>query len=240
MAASVARRKMAPMTCERDPRRAPRLLFGALLGAYAAVVRPRIRRWGATPEELRRHYPGDQLITGARAGATMATTIDAPPAALWPWLVQMGCDRGGFYSWDRLDNGGRRSAERVHPEWQALAEGDRVLAVPDGSVWFDVAMLEPERTLVLRSSLSLPRARHFDPSGPPPGAYSDSTWAFHLRPTGGGATRLVVRGVARARPAGLTRLADWLFWEPAHWVMQMRQFAGLRRRAARTPGAGEA
>jgi hypothetical protein len=208
------------------------LLGAALLGSYAALVRPRMRSWGATREELAASYPGDDLIPDGRAGATMASTIDAPPATVWPWLLQMGCDRAGFYSWDRLDNGGRPSAERIHPEWQTLAEGDRILAAPDGSVWFDVAMIEPERTLVLRSSLALPRARHFDPSGPPPGAFSDSTWAFHLRPAGNRATRLVVRSAARGRPRALTRLADWLFWEPAHWVMQCGQFAGLRRRAA--------
>jgi hypothetical protein len=222
--------------CERDLKRPLGALFGAALLGYAALARPRIRRWGATDDELAVSHPGDDLIPGGRPGATMACTIDAPPARVWPWLVQVGCDRAGFYSWDRLDNRGRPSAERIHPEWQALAEGDRILAVPDGSAWFDVAMLEPERTLILRSSLALPRARNFDPSGPPPRAFSDSTWAFHLRPTSDGATRLVVRGVARGRPRALTQPADWLFWEPAHWVMQRRQFAGLRRRATSSDG----
>lgn len=190
-------------------------------------------RSGATREEIEAEWPGDHEIPGGRAGATMACTIPAPPSAVWPWLVQMGCDRAGFYSWDRLDNGGRPSATRIHPEWQTLAQGDRIFAVPDRSVWFDVAGLEPERTLVLRSSLSLPRARNFDPRGALPRAYSDSTWAFHLRPAAGGATRLVVRSFSRSRPKPLTRGADLLFWEPAHWLMQRRQFAGLRRRAAR-------
>jgi hypothetical protein len=175
-------------------------------------------------------YPGEELIPGARRGAIMATTITAPPSAVWPWLVQMGCDRAGFYSFDHLDNGGRPSAEQIHPEWQGLERSDCVLCVPDGSVWFDVALLESERTLVLRSSLALPRSRHFDPTGPLPRAFSDSTWGFHLRPIGDRATRLVVRGVEHGRPRVVTLLADLPFWEPAHWIMQMRQFAGLRRR----------
>lgn len=223
--------------CEREPALGRRI--GLALFAYAALARPGMMRWGVAREELAASYPGDELIPGGRRGATMAITIGVPPSAVWPWLVQMGCDRAGFYSWDRLDNGGRPSAERIHPEWQRIAAGDRIFAVPDGSVWFDVAMVEPERTLVLRSSLSLPRAHHFDPGGPPPAAFGDSTWAFHLRPEGAGATRLLVRGFSRARPRALTRLGDWLFWEPAHWVMQRRQFAGLRRRAtaaARAPG----
>jgi hypothetical protein len=207
------------------------LLLEAALGIYVLAIRPRIRRWGATPAELAARYPGEEVIPGARSGSTMATTIGAPPSAVWPWLVQMGCDRAGFYSIDRLDNGGRPSAEHINSDWQALAEGDRILAALDAGVWFDVAELVPERRLVLRSSLSLPRARPFDPAGPLPRAFSDSTWAFYLSPAGDGGTRLVVRGRARGRPAALTQLAEWLFWEPAHWVMQTRQFAGLHRRA---------
>lgn len=212
-------------------RRARSLGAIVALTSYAALVRPRLRRWGATAGEPRGSFRGDELIPDGRVASTMATTIDAPPSAVWPWLVQMGGDRAGFYSFDRLDNRGRPSAKRIHPEWQDLAEGGRVLAVPDGRVWFDVARLVPERTLILRSSLSLPRAQHFDPSGPPPGAFSDSTWAFHLSPAGEHGTRLVIRAIGRGRPRMLGRLAEWVFWEPAHWVMQNRQFAGLRRRA---------
>jgi hypothetical protein len=161
----------------------------------------------------------------------MATTIAAPPATVWAWLVQMGCDRAGFYSWDRLDNGGRRSAERIHPEWQHLKQGDRVDSAPDGSVWFDVALLEPDRALVLRASLGLPKPRPFDVTKKPPRAFSDSTWGFLLSPTDEGGTRLVVHTAASGQPRGALRLLNILFWEPAHWVMQIKQFAGLRRRA---------
>src|SRR6185436_10437055 len=87
----------------------------AVLGiaAYALVVRPRMLRAGATEAELAEQYPGADLIPGGRRGGTMATTIDAPPPAVWPWLVQMGCDRAGWYSWDRLDNAGHPSADSI-------------------------------------------------------------------------------------------------------------------------------
>jgi hypothetical protein len=91
-----------------------------LAGGHAVGVRPRRLRWGATDEELRRPYPGADLIPGGTRSATTATTIDAPPSAVWPWLVQMGADRAGWYGWDRLDNFGRRSAKRIHPEWQQI------------------------------------------------------------------------------------------------------------------------
>jgi proline iminopeptidase len=198
-------------------------------------------RSGATDEEVRQPYPGADLVPGGRRGATMAVTIDAPPAEVWPWLVQMGCNRAGWYSWDRLDNGGVPSAERLHPEWQALSVGDRLDSTPGGRAWFEVAALEPERFLGLRAAIDLRTGRPFDPRGPRPRWYVDSLWAFRLAPRPEGGTRLVVSGYASARPRLLQGLADLLFWEPAHWLMQRRQFANLKRRAEgrrRLAGAG--
>lgn len=206
------------------------LLAAALIAVHPTVLRTRMLNWGATEDERVVPLPGDDLIRGGSGGATMATTIDAPPADVWPWLAQMGCDRAGFYSWDRLDNAGRPSAERIHPEWQDVAEGSRVLCVPDGRAWFDVALCEPERTFVLRASLALRAGRPFNPAQRPPRAFSDSTWGFHLRPAGDATTRLLVRAWHAGRPFRAIELANWVFWEPAHWIMQTKQFAELRRR----------
>jgi hypothetical protein len=161
----------------------------------------------------------------------MATTIAAPPSEVWPWLVQMGCDHAGFYSWDRLDNGGRPSADRLHAEWQSLAVGDRVSCVPDASMWFEVAMLDPEHVLVLRTSARLPGGERFDPAAGMPPASIDSTWAFLLTPTPDGGTRLVVRTNARGRPQTVFEVFNRLVAEPAHRVMQAKQLRELRRRA---------
>jgi hypothetical protein len=197
----------------------PLLVAAVAAGAYAGIVRPRLNRLGATDAEARASYPGDALIVDPYTTTTMATTIAAPPARVWPWLVQMGCDRAGFYSWDRLDNGGHASAERLHPEWQDLEQGGRIVSTPSGRYWFDVAVLEPERTLVLRAEIGNARFS------------SDSTWGFHLRPTDDGGTRLVVHGRGAGRPRRLIALVNHFSWEPAHWIMQRKQFAGLRRRA---------
>jgi hypothetical protein len=99
---------------------------GTAAVVYGAWVRPRLMRWGATDAEVAGPYPGADLVPGGERGATMAVTIDAAPDQVWPWLVQLGGDRGGWYSWDRLDNAGRPSARRVHPEWQHIAPGDHV------------------------------------------------------------------------------------------------------------------
>ncbi|MEE1783611.1 hypothetical protein PUR71_11935 [Streptomyces sp. SP17BM10] len=207
---------------------------------HGLLLRPRMLTWGATSEEAARSYPGDELIPGADTGSTMATTLPAPPSKVWPWLVQMGCDRGGWYSWDRLDNGGRPSVDRVVPEWQSLAVGQRLTSVSSGRAWFTVAVLVPERTLVLRDDTRIPSGRPFDPTEErPPRAFVSSAWGFHLEPAGAN-SRLVVRTHGRSRPRVLTGPIDLLFWEPAHFVMQTRQFHNLRARLRRAvPGHPE-
>jgi hypothetical protein len=205
------------------------LAFAA--GAYAMWLRPRMLRAGATEDEMRRPSRASGIIRDAKRGSTMATTIDAPPAEVWPWLVQMGCGRAGWYSWDRLDNGGRRSAETIHPEWQSILLDQRIWSTPDHGHWFEVAALEPERLLALRAAFGR-RGRQYDSWEPRPGAFSDNLWAFELEPLPNHRTRLVVT-THSATSQPIMRLAGLLFWEPAHWIMQTRQFTNLKRRAER-------
>jgi len=134
------------------------VLLGLSACAHALAVRPRLLRWGAT-EEVRRPYPGSEFVPGGERSATMAVTIGAPPSQVWPWLVQMGCDRAGWYSWDRLDNGGVPSSEHIRPQWQKLSVSDHLASTPNGSAWFEVAALEPGRFLPLRAPLDLERLR---------------------------------------------------------------------------------
>lgn len=133
---------------------------GALVGATAGAcaywfcVRPRISRWGATDEEVVKRLPGDELESpmGYRPVSTRAITIDAPPDEVWPWLVQMGSGRAGFYSHDWLERllgvtfGEGRSATRIHPEWQQLRVGDRVPYSRFNTI--PVTMIDPHRCLV--------------------------------------------------------------------------------------------
>ena len=215
------------------------LLIAALglLGAYAFAVRPRLMRWGATDNEVTGPYPGAHIIPGGTRGGTMAVTIDAPPSAVWPWLAQMGVDRAIWYTWDYWRPWGLRSADRIHPEWQHIAVGYRMLASPKGSAWWEVAALEPERFLGLRMTVDL-LGRRFDPTKPWPRFYSDSLWAFLLKELPGNRTRLVMSGYWAFRPKWLQGTVGFLFLEPSTWIMQTRQFAGIKRRAERTTRAG--
>jgi len=210
------------------------LLIAALglLGVYAFAVRPRLLRWGATDDEVTGPYPGADIIPGGTRGGTMAVTIDAPPSAVWPWLAQMGVDRGIWYTWDYWRPWGLRSADRIHPEWQDIWVGYRMPSTPNCSTWWEVAALEPERFLGLRMSVDL-RGRRFDPKKTPPRFYTDSLWAFLLEPLAGDRTRLVVSGYWAFRPKWLQGIVGFLFIEPSTWIMQTRQFGGLKRRAER-------
>jgi hypothetical protein len=113
---------------------------------YLLVLRPWERSWLATPDERARVLPGDDIVPDATLDETRAITIDAPPSAIWPWLLQLGYGRAGWYSYDRIDMRGA-SADAIDPRWQSLEVGDTVRTHPEGG--FRVAAVEPERTLVL-------------------------------------------------------------------------------------------
>ena len=202
---------------------------------YARRGRPRLLTWGATADEVCRSYPGDELIPRADGGVfTMATTLPASPERIWPWLVQMGGERAGFYSWDRLDHGGKPSADRIVPEWQSLQVGQRLNAEPTGKNWMTVELLDPNRTLVLRENFELPTGHSFDPrSGPKSRVFLDGIWGFYLQPAPGGQTRLVAHTRGRTSGQPFMAVLSVLLGEPLHFIMQTRQFHGLRARAAR-------
>ena len=202
---------------------------------YGAWVRPRLLRWGATDDEVKGPYPGAGLVADGHRGATMAVTIDAPPDHVWPWLVQLGGDRAGWYSWDHLDNAGHPSARRVHPEWQDLALGDYVKyrtrrhGVLDA---WQVAALEPNRFLGLRALSDL-RGRPLDPGRPRPSAYTEGLWGFWLSEQPGGRTRLVIGGYEVFRPRWLGRVISFWIFPPLVWVMQARMLSVLKRNVER-------
>lgn len=211
---------------------------GTATAAYGWLVRPRLARWGASDEEVAGPYPGAGIVPDGRRGPTMAVTIDAPPDRVWPWLVQLGGDRGGWYSWDRLDNAGRPSARRIHPEWQDLAVGDAVtyLTRRQGPVpaW-TVVVLEPERFLALHGLSDL-RGHPLDPRQPRPSACTEGLWGFLLTPLPDGRTRLVIGGYETFRPRWLAPVSSFV-GVGVVWIMQARMLAVLKRNAER-PGSG--
>ena len=180
------------------------------------LVRTPVLTWGATDEEAVRRLPGDELLEDADVVSTRAITIDAPPSAVWPWLVQMGSGRGGAYTYDWIENLfglGMHSADTVHPEWQNLAVGD---VIPGrGSLSnMRVEVLEPERTLVLRSE--------------------DGTWvwAFVLEELDG-RTRLLSRNRVAMPDPSLGDRIGMAVMEPGSLVMERKMLRGIKERAER-------
>jgi hypothetical protein len=211
-----------------------------VVAAYVFLIRPRHLRWGATAEEAISRLPGDDLVPDPRTEATHAVTIDARPEDVWPWLVQLGQDRAGFYSYAWLENlfGCRmRNTYRIVPEWQHLAAGDGVLFHPK-LPRVPVAALEPNRFLVLGGLLD-PETGLPATAGADPATCGATGWAFVLRADGEGRIRLIVR--LRGRwPDGLRGwLANRLLWEPAHFVMERRMLRTVKRLAEAASRASE-
>ena len=144
-------------------------IAGASWLAYVGV-RQWWKTWGVVPDEATRGLPGDELVPDAQAIDTRGITIEAPPERVWPWLVQMGYGRGGWYSIDQLDMRGR-SADRIVEAWQDLAVGDVIPTHPGGG--FEVRLLVRNRALVLfgdpstMQPMTLPRVRSCRPGSPP-------------------------------------------------------------------------
>ena len=174
-----------------------------------------LHRWGATDEEVAAPVEGDELLPDARLVATRAVTITAPPGEVFPWLRQMGFGRAGWYSYDFIDNLGRRSARTIHDEWQGLRAGD---PVPGGPVDFEAVTVEPPHALVIRLGRSPDDARRIR-----------FVLAYELRdhPTG---TRFVTRVRATVNlPLG--RLVERFLLGPGDGIMLRRQLLNVRRRA---------
>jgi hypothetical protein len=204
-----------------------------LIGPASRFIRRHLlaglaRRHGLGEREREATLPGDELLPDAADHVTLATTIDAGPDRIWPWLVQMGCDRAGFYSLDLLDNGGVRSAREIHPDLQHLDVGQVLPAAPGSDEGFEVLQLEPERFLVLGGLFDVEGERQLPFADPRPQRFWHVTWAFVLQPWNDGTTRLIARARAAASPDGAGHLR-WI--RPIHHVMQRAQLRNLGARA---------
>ena len=197
--------------------------------AYILLARPRQLRWGATDQELDESLPGDELVANVDLSATRAISISASADQVWPWIAQLGQGRGGFYSYDFLENlvgCDIHSADRIVPEWQDVAVGDKVRFAPE--VALDVALLERGRSLVLRGGVPIGN------TAPP----YDFTWAFALRDKPDETTRLLVR-----ERYAYTRPWARLLVEPTEavsFVMSQKMLRGIKDRAERAAGATQA
>ena len=195
----------------------------ALLAVYLTTIHPWLTNWGSTEAERQMALPGDDLSPKDAAKTTWAITINAPPDVVWLWLVQVGQDRAGFYSYTWLENlvgADIHNADAIHPEWQQLAVGDGWRLAPPDYLWglgkdavIPVALIEPGRVLVLKS-----------------------LWGAHvIVPLDERTSRLIVRG-----QAGSSDLVTKLVLDPIVFTMEKRMLLGLKARAEGRPDAAPA
>ena len=195
------------------------LQIGAQIALGPVLHRWRTR-WGASDVELRRTLPGDVLVPEPHWSYTHAIDIRAPRRAVWPWLVQLGQGRGGFYSYEGLENlvgCDIHNVGEIRPELQRLAPGETVRMHPSG-FGPRVEILEPEHALVL--------------GGPPNARGSCASWGFHLVEGPNGTTRLIERGRHRAGRGVLERLGFGPYLlDPISFVMSRKMLRTIKRLA---------
>ena len=189
------------------------------VSVYLRVIRPWQLRWGATDDEVGRAMPGDEIVARPTFNATRAVTVQTPASMIWPWIVQIGFGKAGWYTYDLLDNFGRPSATRIIPEFQHVQVGDLVpmyqgIGAPEG-VGLKVKAVEPERWVLWWDDKT-----------------RDTTWAWALYPIDMQQTRLVTRVRMRYRWTKPSILFSLLV-EFADLVMMRKCLLGIKQRAER-------
>jgi hypothetical protein len=195
------------------------LLLGALgIVTVVAIVLlvPWMDRWGATNEEIAANYAGDELVPAPASFVNRAVTIQATPEQIYPWLVQLGAERGGFYSYTWFETYVLRcllvNADRIHPEWQDLKVGDKVAMCPDQPVPppYTVALMDANKTIVMGHQEN--------------GKWVD-IWQFVIRPQTDGSSRLILR--SRTMAVG----GFWDVIHPGIFIMERGMLLGIKARA---------
>jgi hypothetical protein len=197
------------------PRAAGGIGAAVLLGvAYLKLIRPWTMRVGATDDELNCSLPGDDVVPDAGFSATRAITIDAPPQYVWPWLVQMGSGRAGWYAFDLLDNGGVPSAETIRADLQDVSPGDLILMIVGKDVGPRVQEITPDRRMLWSTG-------------------DEFSWEWVLAPVGVAQTRLINRIRERYPPLFSRRMLYAVVASSGDFVINSIQLRGIKRRAER-------
>jgi hypothetical protein len=204
---------------------------------FLETIRYKLGR-GATQDEVRRALPGDDLVLGPKSGYTQAITIGAPRSEVWPWLVQIGYKRAGWYTYDFLHrlvgiagcvDDERCSAKRIIPELQDLEVGDVIEIAP--GMGYTVEGLEPEKALILQSILDAGKWESVSSDDPLPEKYLRSSWVWFLEEKDEKTTRLIVRVQSDHDRGLLSALSTAISNMLGSMVMQPKTLRTLKQRA---------
>jgi hypothetical protein len=193
-------------------------LFGGLVAGYIGFIRPRQMRWGATTEEAARTLPYDDLVRNPTWNSTRVVTVEATPQQIWPWLVQVGWGRAGYYGYDWIDNGGKPSAWEILPEHQHLEKGTKFPMSPWTAMY--CRDFEEPRWMLLRMGTD-------DPTG------DIGSFLYYLDPIDHGRTRLMIRMRDKYRWFNPLVLAMQLAVDVGDILFQWEHLQGVKARAER-------
>jgi hypothetical protein len=207
------------------------LVLAGFVVIYAVLLRPWHLRWGTTPAEAHGILPGDELVPSAAEQVTHAITIDAPPEKVWPWLMQIGQDRSGFYSYTFLENLIGCEMPEIHQlrsDWPSRHPGETVWFGSPKHFHGDARMvagrIDPQKAFVMVMPADWQKIQ----SG---GQARESSWGFVVQPIDGGRSRLIAR-LRSGPPANpWNQFIGALFWEPAHFVMERRMLLTIKKLA---------
>ncbi|MBT3363180.1 MAG: hypothetical protein HN929_11995 [Chloroflexi bacterium] len=202
-------------------------------------LRSKLRKWGSTKEELARELSGDDLIEDMKGWYNHAITIKATPAAVWPWIVQLGQNKGGFYSYELLENIAKskiHNVDRIVPEFQDTAIGDAVMMTPTAAPYI-VSAIDSGRAFILRLRVNLETQQTVNVAEPLPPKYQDGSWLFLLEETSEGKTRMITRSRNKWNQSKTNTFFYGLFGIIS-MVMDRKMLKGIRKRAEKAAKAG--
>jgi hypothetical protein len=203
--------------------------FIMVIALITPFLKSKRTKWGATDKEINGSLPGDDIIINPKWQYTQAITVGVPAEKVWPWLVQIGQGRGGFYSYQALENllgCNIHNADRIIPEFQHLEAGENILLHPKIPV--PVTLVEPGHAIVL----------HYDTRAgltPIPGTktvdYFESTWLFYIGNKDENTVRLISRFRIDYSHSMRNKISYGYFVEPISSTMQQKMLRGIKKRA---------
>jgi hypothetical protein len=203
--------------------------LGAAAGYYL-FVRPRLNTWGASSSESRRQLPGDELAHAKVVQTTHAIDIEADVNTVWPWLLQLGQGRGGFYTYSWLENlvGSQiRNVNEIDRRLQGLSEGDLIRIHPHVSPFLVASLNPPDDIVLVADDVETMARLHFN----------RLVWSFHLRPHGRGSSRIIARMRGSTDINIGSALASGFIAEPAHYLLERKMLLTIRKLAERAEHA---
>lgn len=217
--------------------------LGAVQVALCVVLSPVLRSWYSSwgcegRIDPRRSFPGDEWVPAPKSALTCAIVIERPPQAIWPWLLQLGCGRAGWYSYDLLDNGGTESARALLPQFQQLGVGDTVPAVPSGAFGFPVAAIDPAKSLVLAGTINTRTGQPADRAGIGNDPYFSGGQSFLIEARSPSLSILIFRMRVDWNKTRTNTLVYRYLLEPISFVMARKMLLSLKERIERLPSPG--